>query len=174
MQSETIMILARSDNGIIGDKGQLPWHLPADLKHFKAATKGYPMIMGRKTFDSLPGLLPGRDHIILTRDAHWSALGAKTAKTPNEAIALANAAKIFIIGGAEIYNLFMPLADKIMLTEVHIDAKGDTVMPPFNDAIWQETQREYHPAIDEYAAHSFVMLEKNIGQKNGQKNGTQA
>lgn len=158
MQSETIMILARSDNGVIGNQGKLPWHLPADLKHFKATTKGAPMIMGRKTFDSLPGLLPGRDHIVLTRDKNWSADGVKIASSPHDAITIANAPRIFIIGGAQIYNLFMPIADTIILTEVHINAHGDTVMDEFDDSIWQETQRIYNEADHGYAAHSFVTL----------------
>lgn len=154
------MILARSDNGVIGNQGKLPWHLPADLKHFKATTKGAPMIMGRKTFDSLPGLLPGRDHIVLTRDSAWNANGAKIASSLNDAIIIANAPQIFIIGGAEIYTIFMPIADKIILTEVHIDAHGDTVMDKFDDNIWQETQRIHNQAQGDYAAHSFVTLER--------------
>lgn len=159
-KSEIIMVLAMADNGIIGDDGKLPWHLPADLKHFKAITKGSPMIMGRKTFDSLPGLLPGRRHIVLTRDPDWSAQGAEKASNALDAIRLANAPKICIIGGAQIYGLFESYADKIILTRVHIDAQGDTMMQEFDSAIWQETDRSYNQAVDDYAAHSFITLER--------------
>lgn len=160
MQSEIIMILARSDNGVIGNQGKLPWHLPADLKHFKAATKDAPMIMGRKTFDSLPGLLPGRAHIVLTRDSEWNAAGARVTSSIDNAIAIADSPRISVIGGAEIYKLFSPIADKIILTEVHIDAHGDTVMDDFDPNIWQETDRLYHEAVGDFAAHSFVTLER--------------
>jgi dihydrofolate reductase len=159
---EIIMVLAIADNGIIGDDGKLPWHLPADLKHFKSITRGSPMIMGRKTFDSLPGLLPGRRHIVLTRDPNWSAEGAQRASTIEEAIKLANSPQIFIIGGAQIYRLFESHADKIILTRVHINAHGDTMMEDFDTSIWQEVERSYHRAIEEYPAHSFVTLMRKI------------
>lgn len=160
MTAEIIMILARSDNGVIGNDGKLPWHLPADLKHFKALTLGSPMIMGRKTFDSLPGLLPGRRHIVLTRNTDWHAAGAEVVSNPDDAIAIANSDKIFIIGGAQIYTIFADRAHKIALTEVHITAHGDTAMPKFDDDIWHETKREFHNVVGEYAAHSFVTLER--------------
>lgn len=159
---QIIMILAMADNGIIGDDGKLPWHLPADLRHFKAITKGSPMIMGRKTFDSLPGLLPGRRHIILTHDTNWSAQGAEKVNSADDAIAIANAPKIYVIGGAQIYKLFESHADKIILTRVHINAHGDTMMEEFDTKIWQETESVYQEAIDGYAAHSFVTLERKI------------
>ncbi len=154
------MILARSDNGVIGNNGDLPWYLPADLKHFKTLTKQCPMIMGRKTFESLPGLLPGRRHIVLTRSTDWSSQGAECAHNIDTAIALANADKIFIIGGSEIYKLFLEIADKIELTEVHIIAQGDTYMDDFDQHIWHEVNRVYNKAADGHAAHSFVTLER--------------
>lgn len=160
---EIILILARADNGIIGKDGNLPWHLPADLRHFKSLTQGKPMVMGRKTFDSLPGLLPGRRHIVLTRDADWEAEGAEVARSIAEALKTANAPHIAIIGGAEIYRLFLPMADRIALTEVHINANGDTVMEAFDPAIWQESEREEHAAANGKPAFSFVTLKrKNI------------
>lgn len=159
---EIIMVLAMADNGVIGDDGKLPWHLPNDLKHFKTITKGSPMIMGRKTFDSLPGLLPGRRHIVLTRDANWSAKGAEKASTIEEAITLVNSPKVCIIGGAQIYKLFESYADKIILTRVHINAHGDTMMEEFDTSIWQETERSYHKVIDDHPAHSFVTLTRKI------------
>lgn len=154
---EIILILARADNGVIGREGRLPWHLPADLRHFKTLTLGHPMIMGRKTFDSLPGLLPDRRHIVLTRDADWAEDGAETATSVEEALKLANAPHVAVIGGAEIYRLFLPRADRIELTEVHIDVQGDAVID-HPGAGWREAKREDHPAEGDRPAYSFVTL----------------
>lgn len=160
---EIILILARADNGVIGKDGNLPWHLPADLRHFKSLTQGKPMIMGRKTFDSLPGLLPGRRHIVLTRDKEWEAEGAEVAGSIAEALKIANAPHITVIGGAEIYKLFLPKADRIALTEVHIDAEGDTIMDGFDPATWQESLRENHDAESGKPSFSFVTLKRKNG-----------
>ncbi len=157
---EIILILARADNGVIGRQGKLPWHLPADLRHFKALTQGAPMIMGRRTFDSLPGQLEGRRHIVLTRDAGWAEEGAETATSVEEAIRIANAPHISVIGGAEIYELFLPLADRIELTEVHVEAQGDTRIDLPDPARWQETARQHHPAEGGRPAYSFVTLRR--------------
>jgi dihydrofolate reductase len=155
-----ILILARADNGVIGRDGGLPWRLPADLKHFKALTAGRPMIMGRKTFDSLPGLLPGRRHIVLTRDMAWRGDGAEVAHDPEAAIALADASTIAVIGGADIYRLFLPLADRIELTEVHIDANGETFIAYPDSADWREVARQDHPADGGRPAYSFVTFDR--------------
>ncbi|MEP2102600.1 MAG: dihydrofolate reductase [Parasphingorhabdus sp.] len=157
---EIILILARADNGTIGKDGTMPWHLPADMRHFKSLTQGKPMIMGRKTFDSLPGLLPGRRHIVLTRDTDWEAEGAEVVHDVEGALKTANAPHIAIIGGAEIYRLFLPKADRIVLTEVHMEVDGDTVMDGFDPAIWQESQRESHDAANGKPAFSFVTLKR--------------
>ncbi len=157
---EIILILARSDNGVIGKDGTMPWHLPADLRHFKSLTQGKPMIMGRKTFDSLPGLLPGRRHIVLTRDTEWEAEGAVVVHDIQDALKIANAPHIAIIGGAEIYQLFLPQADRIALTEVHMDVDGDTVMDGFDPAVWHESKREGHDAENGRPAFSFVTLKR--------------
>ena len=154
------LVVARAANGVIGRDGRLPWHLPEDLRHFKAVTLGAPMIMGRKTFDSLPGLLPGRRHIVLTRDSTWSAEGAEVARTAEEAIRLAGPDRVSIIGGAEIFALFEPTADTAELTEVHADIAGDTILPPLDAERWQEVHREDHPARDDRPAFSFVRLER--------------
>ena len=154
------LVVARAANGVIGRDGRLPWHLPEDLRHFKAVTLGAPMIMGRKTFDSLPGLLPGRRHIVLTRDSAWSAEGAEVARTAEEAIRLAGPDRVSIIGGAEIVALFEPTADTAELTEVHADIAGDTILPPLDAERWQEVHREHHPARDDRPAFSFVRLER--------------
>lgn len=154
---EVSIIVARADNGVIGDGGKLPWHLPADLRHFKSLTMGKPMIMGRKTFDSLPGLLPGRRHIVLTRDIEWEEEGAEPVHSVEEALRVANAPHLSVIGGAEIISLFLPTADRIDLTEVHLDAKGDVKMAPLGEE-WREVDRENHPAEGSYPAYSFVTL----------------
>lgn len=148
------LLLARADNLVIGNAGDIPWHIPGEQKHFKALTMGKPMVMGRRTFDSLPGLLPGRRHIVLTRDASWRAEGAEVATSVEAAIALAGeVAEVAVIGGAEIYALFLPVADRIELTEVHLMPEGDTIVPAFG-AEWRETAREDH------AAFSYVTLER--------------
>ena len=148
--------LARADNGVIGRDGTLPWHLPADLKRFKAQTMGKPMIMGRKTFESFPSPLPGRRHIVLTRDASWSTAGAEVAHSVEEALALAGEGDVAVIGGAEIFALFLDRADAVELTEIHLRPAGDASVPAF--AGWRETMREDHPAVDQRPAYSFVTL----------------
>ncbi|HEX9953661.1 MAG TPA: dihydrofolate reductase [Allosphingosinicella sp.] len=157
-EGEIVLVVARARNGVIGRDGALPWHIPADLKHFKRVTAGTPMIMGRRTFDSLPGLLPGRRHIVLTRDAGWTAGGAEVAHTPEEALALADAERVSVIGGAEIFALFEPLATAVELTEVELDAEGDTFLPAFDPARWRETAREEYPAEDGRPAFTFLRL----------------
>lgn len=154
-----IFYLARADNGVIGRDGALPWRLPADLKRLKALTMGKPMVMGRKTFDSLPGLLPGRRHIVLTRDRAWQAEGAEVVHTPEEALALAGSGDVAVLGGSEVFALFLPHADAIELTEVHIRAEGDATVPPFGLA-WRETAREDHAGEAGHPAYSFVTLER--------------
>lgn len=149
MRPEIVLVIARADNGVIGRDGALPWRLAEDLKRFKTLTMGAPMIMGRKTFESLPGRLPGRRHIVLTR-GDWSGDGAEVAHTVEEALALVAGPRVSVIGGAEIYRLFEPIADRIELTEVHASPEGDTVQPPFTG--WRETAREDH------GGHSFVTL----------------
>ncbi len=152
------LVLARADNGVIGRDGALPWRLPADLKHFKAVTMGKPMIMGRKTFDSLPALLPGRRHIVLTRDTAWMAHGAEPALSADHALDLAGPGEVAVIGGADVFALFLPRADRIELTEVHIAAEGDVIVPPFTG--WCETAREDLPADGPRPGYSFVRLER--------------
>lgn len=148
-------ILARADNGVIGADGSLPWRLPADLRRFKALTMGKPMVMGRKTFESFPAPLPGRRHIVLTRDRAWAARGAEVVHSVAQALALAGS-DVAVIGGAEIFALFADIADRIELTEVHADPAGDAMVPPFVG--WREASRENHAAVDERPAYSFVTL----------------
>ena len=154
------LVVARATNGVIGRDGKLPWHLPADLKRFKALTMGSAMVMGRKTFDSLPGLLPGRRHIVLTRDREWEAEGAEVARSVEEALQLAGSEPISIIGGAGIFELFMPVADRIELTEVLADVPGDTLIAdPREGDNWIERAREDHPAAEGRPAYRFLTLE---------------
>jgi len=151
------LILARAANGVIGNRGAIPWHLPADLKRFKALTMGKPMIMGRKTFESFPSPLPGRRHIVLTRDRNWAVEGAEVVHSVDEALAVAGG-DAFVIGGAEIYALFLDRADRIELTEVDLVPEGDTVVPSFHG--WREVGREEHAAEGERPAYTFVTLDK--------------
>jgi dihydrofolate reductase len=143
---------------VIGRDGGLPWRIPADLKRFKALTTGTPMIMGRKTFESLPGLLPGRRHIVLTRDRAWRPEGAEIAHSAEEALALAGDGPVSVIGGAEIFQLFERHATRVELTEVHGEIAGDTIMRPFDPTGWREIEREDHPVDANRPAFSFVTL----------------
>ena len=154
------LIVARADNGVIGRDGGLPWRLPADLKRFKALTMGGAMIMGRKTFDSLPGLLPGRRHIVVTREGEWRAEGAEVAHSAEAALALAGEQAAWVIGGAEIFALFLPIAGRIELTEVAGEITGDTVMPDLRGPEWREVWREEHGAEEGRPAYRFVTLER--------------
>jgi dihydrofolate reductase len=129
------------------------------LKRFKAQTMGKPMVMGRKTFESFPSPLPGRRHIVLTRDPQWRAEGAEVVHSVDEALALAGEGDVAIIGGAEIFALFLPLAERIELTEVHVSPEGDAVVPALG-AEWREVAREDHAAEGERPAYSFVTLER--------------
>lgn len=159
MTQSLFCIYARADNGVIGNDGGLPWHIPADLKRFKALTMGRPMIMGRKTFESLPGLLPGRRHIVLTRSETWRGEGAEAARSLEEALTLAGEGETAVIGGAAIFGTFMPLSDRVELTEIHADYAGDTVMPPLAPE-WVETAREAHAAEGGRPAFDFVTLRR--------------
>jgi dihydrofolate reductase len=160
------LVLARADNGVIGNAGGLPWRLPDDMRRFKALTMGKPVVMGRKTWQSLPKKpLPGRTNIVVTRDVGFHAEGAVVVHTLDGAIARAqseNLEEIAIIGGAQIYTAALPLASRIHLTEVHTDADGDTHMPAFDSKVWREVTREDHPpSAGGGIAFSYVTLERN-------------
>ena len=164
------LVLARAENGVIGRDGGLPWHLPADLRRFKALTLGKPMIMGRRTFESFPAPLPGRRHIVLTRDRAWSADGAEVAHTVDAALALAGDA-VSVIGGAEVFALFLDRADRVELTEVHGSPVGDVVVPAL--AGWREVAREDHASTDEQPAYSFVTLVPLLSGEGGSAEGAE-
>jgi len=155
------LVVARATNGAIGRNGDLPWRISADLKRFKALTMGSAMIMGRRTFDSLPRLLPGRRHIVLTRGRNWSAPGAEVAHSVEEALGMAGDEPVSIIGGAEIFELFLPHADRLELTEVQGEIAGDTFMAdPRTTGEWREVAREAHPAEGATPAFTFITLER--------------
>lgn len=156
------LIVARARNGVIGRSGTLPWHIPADLKRFKALTMGSVMVMGRKTFESLPGLLPGRRHVVITRDHDWSAPGAEVAHSLEESLELAGSGRISVIGGAEIFALFLPRADRVELTEILEDSEGDTFMPdPRGTGSWRETLVAKNPPEGARPAFQFVSLARS-------------
>ena len=161
MPSEIVIVVARARNGTIGRDGTLPWHIPADLKRFKALTMGSAMVMGRKTFESLPGLLPGRRHIVLTRDPSWSAPGAEVEHDVDRALVVAGDGPLSVIGGAEIFGLFLPLATRVELTEVLADYEGETAMPdPRHSGAWLETHREEHRAEEGRPPFRFITLKR--------------
>lgn len=139
-------IAAVARNGVVGRDGAMPWRVPGEQKGFKAATMGHPMVMGRRTFDS-HGLLPGRRHIVLTRDADWSAPGAEVAHSVDEALYLLGDEDFFVTGGAQVWQEFAPFADRMILSEIPLEPEGDTYFPgwPFTDSpTWQEASREPH------------------------------
>ena len=157
---EITIVLARAINGVIGKDGTLPWHIPGDLRRFKALTMGSAMIMGRKTFNSLPGVLPGRRHIVMTHDPDWKVEGTEVAHDVDGAILLAGATPISVIGGAAIFELFEPIADKIELTEVIAEVDGDVSMPDLRSSErWREVASEDHmPTIDTPAWRTVTLI----------------
>lgn len=156
--SVVTIIAAMAENRVIGRDGALPWHIPADLKRFKALTMDKPMIMGRKTFESLPGLLPGRRHIVLTRDRDWEADGAEVVHGIGGALIKAGGPDVMVIGGAEIFRMFLRVADAIELTQIHERVEGDTFMPELDTRWWREVSRERIEAEGDQPAYSFVRM----------------
>ena len=163
MHEGLFLIYARAANGVIGRDGTLPWHLPADLKRFKQLTMGSPMIMGRKTFESLPGLLPGRRHIVLTRREIWDSEGAEVARSVEEAIGVARQGHdgdVAVVGGAAIYDVFIHRAERIELTQIHAEYPGDTYMPPLGPE-WEVARRIDHPAQGDAPPFSFLTYRRS-------------
>lgn len=156
------LIVAHDETGLIGRDGDLPWRLPNDLRHFKALTLGHAVLMGRKTWQSLPRRpLPGRDNRVMTRDAAFAAPGAAVFTDLAAALAAPMQGELFVIGGAELYRLCLPLARRLYLTLVHTRAEGDTYFPDYLPAHYRETAREVHQADDQHAhAYSFLTLER--------------
>ncbi|NQW02108.1 MAG: dihydrofolate reductase [Rhodospirillales bacterium] len=162
------LIVAMTENRIIGREGGMPWHIPEDLKYFKRVTMGAPIIMGRKTFDSIGRALPGRANIVITRDPDYAPAGIDVVHSLEAAITKASAQaaaagkdEIFVIGGAQIYELALPRADRLYMTEIHQTLAGDAAFPAINGADWTESGRERHaPEQPGGPAFSFVVLDR--------------
>lgn len=163
--SRIALIVAMSENGVIGNEGRLPWRIPEDMRWFKERTIGKPCIMGRKTWESFPKRpLPDRPNILVTRDRSYQAAGASVTHSFAEAVAVAkqlmpDAEEIMVLGGAEIYAVALPLAERVYLTRVHASIEGDVRMPEFDPAIWKEVTRSYTREPAQYRA-SFVVLDR--------------
>jgi len=147
------LVAAVARNGTIGADGGLPWHLPADLKRFKALTMGHPMVMGRKTFDSIGRALPGRRTIVVTRDPGWNAPGVETVPSVAAALAAVGDDEVMVVGGGEIYAQTIGLADRLEITQVDVDVPGDTRFPDIDPAGWQVIERT---AAEGYAFVSYT------------------
>jgi len=151
-----ILIAAAAQNNALGKDNQMLWHLPADFRRFKALTSGHHIIMGRKTFESLPGMLPSRTHIIVTRQSDFSVPGCIIANSLEDAIELAPADEdVFVIGGAQIYRQALPIADRVELTRVHTTLDADAYFPELDPAQWKLVSTEEHPT-DERHAYAFT------------------
>jgi dihydrofolate reductase len=160
MGTRVYLVAAVAANGVIGADGKLPWRLPEDLKHFKALTLGHPVIMGRKTWESLGKALPGRENIVVTRAAGYDAPGASVASSLDGALALcAGEPTVFVIGGGELYAEALPVADGLVLTEIQRDYAGDARFPPYDRAAWRETQRKPQTGADGLR-FDFVLYER--------------
>lgn len=162
------LIVAVAQNDVIGRDNKLPWYLPNDLKYFKQVTMGKPILMGRKTFESIGKPLPGRTNIVLTRDPSWQAEGVKVVHTLADAYAMGESIgeiegsnELMIIGGDQIYQLSLPDADRLYLTEVHAEVEGDAFFPSINREEWRELGREdYQAEGPNPYDYSFVVLER--------------
>lgn len=162
------MIVAMSENRVIGRDNQLPWHLPNDLKYFRATTMGKPVIMGRKTFESIGRPLPGRANIVVTRNPGWSADGVQVASDPEAALELAQdialvdgVDEVMVIGGAELYTALLARADRLYITRVHAPVEGDAVFPPFEKMGWEEVSREdFRAESPNPYDYSFVVYQR--------------
>lgn len=163
---KTSLIVAVSRNGVIGIDNQLPWHLPEDLKYFKSVTMGKPLIMGRKTYDSIGRPLPGRTNIVVTRDQVWHAEGVEVARSLQQAMTLGRLAcarseadEIMVIGGEQIYQLTLPAADRLYITEVQAEVEGDAFFPPLDHSQWQQISERLPEQTDTHP-YRFLVLEK--------------
>ena len=159
----TSIVVAVADNNVIGGDNRLLWHLPQDLKHFKQLTLGRPIVMGRRTFESIGRPLPGRTNIVVTRQPGWQAEGCEVAASVPQALEMARALdeQVFVIGGGEIYRQALPATDVVYLTEVHHAFEGDVTFPDLTPLEWREESRQRHEPDDKHAyAFSFVTLRR--------------
>lgn len=169
------LIVAMADNRVIGRDNRLPWHLPADLKHFKALTMGKPVLMGRLTWESIGRPLPGRRNVVITRDRHYRASGCEVVGSVAEALhRLAASKEVMVIGGARLYEQTLPVADRLYITYIHADFDGDVRFPEFSPAEWRELAREDHGTDEKQPyAYSFVTLARVRASPAGSPPGTQ-
>jgi dihydrofolate reductase len=156
------LICAMANNRVIGLNNQMPWHLPADLKHFKNTTMGKPIVMGRKTFESIGRPLPGRRNVVVTRNADYKPDGVDVVASLEQAFALLqDADEIMITGGGNIYQQTLELADRLYLTLIDLDTEGDAFFPAYQHLAWQEKSREAHQPDDKNPyAYVFVVLDR--------------
>jgi len=160
MPAQLILVVAYASNRVIGRDNALPWRLRGDLAHFKRTTLGHPIVMGRKTWESLGRPLPGRQNIVITRDPAYAAEGATVVHTLEDALAAAgDAAQVFVIGGAQIYAAALDRADMLIATEVHADVPGDAWFPPLPAGQWRESMREPQPPEDRLG-YDFVTYDR--------------
>ena len=145
-----VLVAAVADNGVIGDRGTIPWRIPGEQAHFKAVTLGHTLVMGRATYDSIGRPLPGRVTVVMTRDPAWTVDGVLVARSLAEALRTADdlPGDVMVAGGAQVYAEALPLADEQVLTRVHLEPDGDTRYPAFDPADWEETRREGHGTHD--------------------------
>lgn len=156
-------MVAMAENRVIGKDNTLPWRLPADMAYFKRVTMGHPVIMGRKTFESMGGLLPGRENVIVTRDRNYVQEGAAILHSPEEIAAYAKDAgqEVFVIGGAEIFKETLPYADKMYITQIEHDFEGDTFFPEYDEAKWRLAASERGKEDDKnHYPHTFNVYER--------------
>ena len=154
MSRPAVAIVAMADNGVIGRDNGLPWHLPDDLRRFKALTMGHAILMGRRTQESIGRALPGRRNLVLTRNPRWQAPGCEAVGSLASALERAGEGELFVIGGAEVFALSWPVVGRVELTEVHAEPEGDVRLAGFDRRDWRETWRETH-AADARHAHAF-------------------
>ena len=169
------VIVAAAENGVIGRNNSLPWHLPEDLRYFRRVTMGKPIVMGRRTFESIGRPLPGRTNIVISRNPGYSAGGVRLAASLDEALAMAEhvartdgIGEVVVIGGAEIYALALPRANRLYLTRVHASVEGDALLPSLDWRQWREVSRERHAAAgDNPFDYSFLVYERSGSEKSG-------
>lgn len=165
------IVVAMSENRVIGRAGDLPWRLPDELRKFKQLTMGHHLILGRNTYESLPGSLPGREIVVVTRNRSYVAVGCQVVHGLRAALSLAEAAgetEVFVGGGAQIYEQALPIADRMYLTQVHASVEGDTTFPRYDENEWVEVHTEYHPIDARHAyAYTLKVLER---QRNAMLN----
>lgn len=158
------LIAAVARNGVIGRNQQIPWQIPGEQAYFKKVTLGHPIVMGRKTWESLGRALPGRRNIVVSRNSSYVAPGAEVVTNLASALrAVADVPKVFVIGGSQLYAEALPAADRLFLTEIDSDVDGDTFFPAFDRELWHESSREYHaPNGQRPFGYSFVVYERRV------------